>query len=241
MPTPTRLSRVEAHQHEHGRDDAAASRARTVPRPARGARAAPRPSVVERPPARERADHPQPGAVQRRQKPPRRSRVRWPAASAGRASSMRPRRQPHLVDARDVAAAVAVHEIERERGDADARPAQRQRVSTPLSTTRCWSSRPRDAPSAPRIASSRLRSSARAISRLTAFAQAMSSTQPTAASTTKSVDADVADDARLEILQAPRRLLVLIRRLPDRERAGAFVARSASSAAARRRPGAAGR
>ena len=64
-----------------------------------------------------------------------------------------------------------------------AAPAQ----STALSATRCCSSRPRDAPSALRIASSRLRASARATSRLIALAHAIRSTQPTAASATNSV------------------------------------------------------
>ena len=61
-------------------------------------------------------------------------------------------------------------------------------VSTRSRPVRCCRSRPREAPSALRMASSRLRSSARAMSRLIAFAHAMRSTQPTAASTMTSVE-----------------------------------------------------
>ena len=122
--------------------------------------------------------------------------------------------QADLVDARNVAGAIGVTSLiatNATPSPASAAPA----VSTPLSTRRCCSSRPRDAPSALRIASSRLRLSARATSRLMALAQAIRSTQPTAASTRNERRADVADHARFQILNAPRGLLVLIRRLPD--------------------------
>ena len=61
-------------------------------------------------------------------------------------------------------------------------------VSTPLSTIRYCNSRPRGAPSALRMAISRPRLSARAMSRFMALAQAISNTQPTAARTMSSVE-----------------------------------------------------
>ena len=69
-----------------------------------------------------------------------------------------------------------------------ARPAPRRPSAAPASTSTCCSRRPVEAPSAPRIASSRPRCRLRAISRLTALAQAMSRTQATAASTKASVE-----------------------------------------------------
>ena len=57
-------------------------------------------------------------------------------------------------------------------------------ASTVLSTRSCWMIRPRPAPTAARIASSRARPSTRAKSRFARFAQAISSTHPTAPSST---------------------------------------------------------
>ena len=185
---------------------------------ARRNRRAAGPSVAERPPDRSARSIAQPTSCESRARD-RRAKIRTPlpTASAAEPAEQR-RRQPDLVDARDVVGAVGRDELERQRGDTGA-DAAAPAVSTPLSTTRCCSSRPREAPSALRMASSRLRASARATSRLMALAHAMRSTQPTAASDDEQRGADVADDACLQIQQAPRRLLVLIGRLPDRETA----------------------
>ena len=90
-------------------------------------------------------------------------------------------------------------------------------VSTPDSTSRCCTSRLRVAPSALRMANSRPRPSARAMSKVTAFAHAMSRHAADGGERQQDRRSGIADDTRLEILDAPRRLLVLIRRLPDRK------------------------
>ena len=140
-----------------------------------------------------------------------------------------------LVDARDVVAAVDSDELKRpapRSPSADHRRARgQQRRSRRAGAAAGGRARRRARCGSPARGGGAARARS---SRLTALAQAISSTQPTAASTKSSVRAGVADDACLQIQQAPRRLLDPGRRTSRSGNRRALVARSASVAARRR-------
>ena len=188
MPTLTRLRRSRLAVDQHGRDDERRGQ-RELRRDERAPQTSRRRSIGGGPIRPSAARGPRACEELRitGTTPPRRSAHRCrppaPASQPNTGADM-----PNLVDARDVAGCRTTATSRRPSArDRRARRRGRRRVSTALSATQCCSSRPRDAPSALRMASSRLRASARATSRLIAFAQAISSTQPTAASTTSSV------------------------------------------------------
>ena len=84
------------------------------------------------------------------------------------------------------------------------RPTPPATASTRLSVSSCRISRPRPAPSAVRTAISRRRAAPRATSSPATFAQAISSTNPTAPSTHQQRGAHVRDHARRERLRVER-------------------------------------
>ena len=169
-------------------------------------------SVDERPAGAKRLIDPQPRAVPGRTTPP----MTTPLATRGRPARRRRHREAHFVDARHVVAAVDRDHPQDERGDAepDQRRARRQQRRFDQDVLQQPAGR-----RAERAADRQLAAALQAARDQQVDGVGAGDEQHARDRRQHEAErrADVPDDARLQILQAPRGLLVLERRPPDRK------------------------